>query len=40
MVRVDRHEKVLMLGDRGTAEFVDRKGSLCKYARKAHRVPK
>lgn len=38
MVRVDRHQKVLMLEDQDTAEFVDRKCSVNKSANKTHKV--
>jgi hypothetical protein len=38
MVRVDRHQKVVMLGERDTAEFVDRKCSLNECANKTHKL--
>ena len=38
MVRVDRHQKVLVPRDQDTAEFVDRKCSFDKCANKTHKI--
>jgi hypothetical protein len=38
MVRVDRHQKVLVLKVQDTAEFVVRKRSSNEFANKTHKV--